>query len=120
LGRCLAVQSEDVVFNYVPGSKILCQNTFEVKPGANIGICGPAGAGKSTLIKILTRYYDIDSGTIRDSNKIMVVNGGEIVEYTPHYELMAAKGFYYTLYRSQFKGKAPGGMEVSNIDFIST
>jgi len=58
--------------------------------------------------------------TIRDSAKIMVLNGGEIVEYASHDELMAAKGFYYALYMSQFKGKAPGGAEAADVDFVST
>ena len=58
--------------------------------------------------------------TIRDSAKIMVVNGGEIVEYVPHDELMAGKGFYYALYMSQFKGKAPSGEQASVVNFIST
>jgi len=255
------IECVDVDFSYVPGRKILRQNTFVAEPGQAIGICGPTGAGKSTLINILTRYYDIDSGTvlidgqdlskltqaslrkqvgvvlqeaflftdtvinnlkyaregatdedaiaaakdanahefimnlpqgydtllterganlsqgqrqmitiaramvaqpkimildeatsnvdtrtekliqeglrklmegktsfsiahrlatIRDSAKIMVLNGGEIVEYASHDELMADKGFYYALYMSQFKGKAPGGAEASDVDFIST
>jgi ABC-type multidrug transport system fused ATPase/permease subunit len=255
------IECIDVDFSYVPGRKILRQNTFNVQPGEAIGICGPTGAGKSTLINILTRYYDIDSGTIlidgqdlskltqdslrmqvgvvlqeaflfsdtvmnnlkyarkgateeeciaaakeanahefimnlpqgydtmlterganlsqgqrqmvtiaramvaqpkimildeatsnvdtrtekliqeglrklmegktsfsiahrlatiRDSAKIMVLNGGEIVEYAPHDELMADKGFYYALYMSQFKGKAPGGAEAADVDFVST
>jgi ATP-binding cassette subfamily B protein len=255
------IECIDVDFSYVPGRKILRQNTFNVRPGEAIGICGPTGAGKSTLINILTRYYDIDSGTvlidgqdlskltqdslrqqvgvvlqeaflftdtvmnnlkyaragatdeecieaakeanahefimnlpqgydtmlterganlsqgqrqmitiaramvaqpkimildeatsnvdtrtekliqeglrklmegktsfsiahrlatIRDSAKIMVLNGGEIVEYASHDELMAAKGFYYALYMSQFKGKAPAGAEAADVDFVST
>jgi ATP-binding cassette subfamily B protein len=255
------IEFKDVDFSYVPGRKILRKNTFVVQPGEKIGICGPTGAGKSTLINILTRYYDIDSGTIlidgqdlstltqkslrrkvgvvlqeaflftdtvmnnlkyaregatddecieaarkanahdfitnlpqgydtllterganlsqgqrqmitiaramvadpkmlildeatsnvdtrtekliqdgmrslmegktsfsiahrlatiRDSAKIMVLNGGEIVEYAPHDELMAKKGFYYALYMSQFKGKAPAGAEAADVDFVST
>ncbi len=58
--------------------------------------------------------------TIRDSAKIMVLNGGEIVEYASHDELMAAKGFYYALYMSQFKGKAPGFAKLADVDFVST
>jgi ATP-binding cassette subfamily B protein len=58
--------------------------------------------------------------TIRDSAKILVLNGGEIVEMGPHDELMAKRGFYYALYMSQFKGKAPGGAEAANVDFVST
>jgi ABC-type multidrug transport system fused ATPase/permease subunit len=255
------IQCEDVDFSYVPGRKILRHNTFDVQPGEAIGICGPTGAGKSTLINILTRYYDIDSGTIlidgqdlskltqeslrkqvgvvlqeaflftdtvmnnlkyaregatdeecieaakeanahefimnlpqgydtmlterganlsqgqrqmitiaramvaqpkimildeatsnvdtrtekliqeglqklmagktsfsiahrlatiRGSAKIMVLNGGEIVEYAPHDELMAMQGFYYALYMSQFKGKAPTGAKAADVDFVST
>jgi ATP-binding cassette subfamily B protein len=245
----------------VPGQKILRNNNFDVAPGESIGICGPTGAGKSTIINILTRYYDVDSGTIlidgqnlrqltreslrkqigavlqeaflftdtvmnnlkyaregatdeecieaakkanahdfimnlphgydtmlterganlsqgqrqmitiaramvadpkimildeatsnvdtrtekliqdglrnlmegktsfsiahrlatiRDSHRIMVVNGGEIEEMASHDELMAAKGFYYALYMSQFKGKAPAGAEAAAVDFVST
>jgi ATP-binding cassette subfamily B protein len=255
------VEFEDVDFSYVPGRKILRHNTFAAEPGQKIGICGPTGAGKSTIINILTRYYDIDSGTIlidgqdlknltqsslrqqigavlqeaflfsdtvmnnlkyarkgatdeecieaakqanahefivhlpqgydtmmterganlsqgqrqmitiaramvaqpkilildeatsnvdtrtekliqeglrrlmegktsfsiahrlstiRDSHKILVVNGGEIVEIGPHDELMAQKGFYYALYMSQFKGKVPTDMSADVVDFIST
>jgi ATP-binding cassette subfamily B protein len=255
------IQCQEVDFSYVKGRKILRHNTFDVQPGEAIGICGPTGAGKSTLINILTRYYDIDSGTIlidgqdlsklsqeslrkqvgvvlqeaflftdtvmnnlkyaregatdeecieaakeanahefimnlphgydtmlterganlsqgqrqmitiaramvaqpkimildeatsnvdtrtekliqeglrklmegktsfsiahrlatiRDSAKIMVLNGGEIVEYDSHDDLMAAKGFYYALYMSQFKGKAPAGTGSADVDFVST
>ena len=255
------VEFKNVDFSYVPGRKILRDNTFEAEPGQKIGICGPTGAGKSTIINILTRYYDIDSGTIlidgqnlknltqrslrqqigavlqeaflfsdtvmnnlkyaragateeecieaakqanahefiqhlpqgydtmmtergsnlsqgqrqmitiaramvaqpkllildeatsnvdtrtekliqeglqrlmegktsfviahrlstiRDSHKILVVNGGEIVEIGPHDELMAKRGFYYSLYMSQFKGKMPTDMTADMVDFVST
>ena len=248
-------------FSYIPGRKILKHNTFEAKPGQKIGICGPTGAGKSTIINILTRYYEIDSGTIlidgqdlraltqdslrtqigtvlqeaflfsdtvmanlmyarkgateedcieaarkanahefierlpqgydtmlterganlsqgqrqmltiaraivadpqilildeatsnvdtrtekliqgglenlmkgktsfviahrlstiRDSHKILVVNGGEIVEQDTHDNLMAKKGFYYALYMSQFKGKLPGDISDDMAEFVST
>ncbi len=58
------VEFKDVDFSYVKGRQILKHNTFEAKPGQMIGICGPTGAGKSTIINILTRYYDLDSGAI--------------------------------------------------------
>lgn len=255
------VQFDDVDFSYVPGRQILKHNTFEAAPGQMIGICGPTGAGKSTIINILTRYYDIDNGTIlidgqdlslltqdslrkqvgtvlqeaflfsdtvmnnlkyaregatdeecieaakqanahdfitqlpqgydtvmterganlsqgqrqmitiaramvanpkmlildeatsnvdtrtehliqeglqrlmagrtsfviahrlstiRNAQKILVVNGGEIVEQGSHDELMALKGYYYTLYMNQFKGKAPAGTEAGTAEFVTT
>ncbi len=254
------IEFRDVDFGYVPGQSILRKNSFEVQAGEHIGICGPTGAGKSTIINILTRYYDIDSGqilidgqdlakltqrslreqvgvvlqeaflfsdtvmnnlkyaregatdeecieaakqanahefiqhlpqgydtmltdrgsnlsqgqrqmvtiaramvanprimildeatsnvdtrtekliqdglrklmegktsfsiahrlaTIRDSHRIMVVNGGVIVEMDPHDKLMAEKGLYYNLFMSQFKGKGPGG-DVDTSGFVST
>ena len=58
------VEFKDVDFSYVPGRKILTEVSFEARPGQMIGLCGPTGAGKSTIINILTRYYDLDSGTI--------------------------------------------------------
>ena len=58
------VEFDDVDFSYVPGKKILRNNTFKANPGEVIGLCGPTGAGKSTIINILTRYYDLDSGKI--------------------------------------------------------
>jgi ABC-type multidrug transport system fused ATPase/permease subunit len=58
------IDFEGVDFSYVEGRKILRDNTFRADPGRKIGICGPTGAGKSTIINILTRYYDIDSGSI--------------------------------------------------------
>ena len=255
------IECINVDFSYVPGRKILRDNTFEVQPGEAIGICGPTGAGKSTLINILTRYYDIDSGTIlidgqdlkkltreslrkqvgvvlqeaflfsdtvmnnlkyarkgatdeecieaakeanahdfimalpqgydtmlterganlsqgqrqmitiaramvaqpkimildeatsnvdtrtekliqeglrklmegktsfsiahrlatiRASSRIMVLNGGVIVEFASHDELMAKQGFYYALYMSQFKGKVAAGLGAQEVDFVST
>ena len=58
--------------------------------------------------------------TIRDADKILVVNGGEIVEAGTHDELMAERGFYHTLYMSQFKGKAPDGSGAGVAEFVST
>ncbi len=56
--------------------------------------------------------------TIRDSDRIMVLNGGEIVEFASHDDLMARRGFYYALYMSQFKRR--DGDETVGVAFVST
>lgn len=58
------VEFRDVDFSYVPGRPILKHNTFTALPGQKIGLCGPTGAGKSTIINLITRYYDVDRGDI--------------------------------------------------------
>lgn len=61
----------DVDFSYIPGHKILRNNSFSANPGQIIGLCGPTGAGKSTIMNILTRYYDLDSGEIKvDTHRV--------------------------------------------------
>jgi ATP-binding cassette subfamily B protein len=55
---------DQVDFSYVPGIQILYDNSFEAQPGQMIGLCGPTGAGKSTIINVLTRFYDIQDGAI--------------------------------------------------------
>lgn len=59
------VTFDDVDFAYVPGRTVLRNNTFHALPGQVFGLCGPTGAGKSTILNILTRYYDIVSGSIQ-------------------------------------------------------
>ncbi|GAB6285840.1 MAG: ABC transporter ATP-binding protein [Methanoregula sp.] len=54
----------NVNFSYVPGRRVMRDANFVATPGMKIGLCGPTGAGKSTIVNILTRYYDIDSGKI--------------------------------------------------------
>ncbi|MBE9139797.1 ABC transporter ATP-binding protein [Nodosilinea sp. LEGE 07088] len=58
------VEFRQVDFSYVQGRQILKHNTFAAQPGEKIGLCGPTGAGKSTIINLITRYYDIDAGEI--------------------------------------------------------
>ncbi len=58
------VEFQQVDFSYVQGRRILKNNSFVALPGQKIGLCGPTGAGKSTMINLITRYYDIDAGDI--------------------------------------------------------
>ncbi len=65
---------DHVDFSYIPERRILTDNTFHARPGQVFGLCGPTGAGKSTIINILTRYYDIENGAIRiDNNDVREV-----------------------------------------------
>ncbi len=59
------VTLEDVSFGYVPERTILHHVDLDVKPGSQIAIVGPTGAGKTTLINLLMRFYDVDEGCIR-------------------------------------------------------
>jgi ATP-binding cassette subfamily B multidrug efflux pump len=59
------VEMDHVDFAYVEGVPILHDVTIEAKPGQKIGLVGPTGAGKSTIINVITRYYDVQAGDIR-------------------------------------------------------
>ena len=58
------VQAEDVSFGYLPGKTILHHLDLEAKPGQTVAIVGPTGAGKTTIINLLMRFYDPDKGCI--------------------------------------------------------
>jgi ATP-binding cassette subfamily B protein len=60
-----AIEFDDVRFGYKPDEKILDGVSFRVMPGETVAIVGSTGAGKTTIIKLLARLYDIESGTIR-------------------------------------------------------
>ena len=64
-----AVEAEHVAFGYVPGKTILHDLSFTAEPGQTIAIVGPTGAGKTTIINLLMRFYDPDSGAIRVDGK---------------------------------------------------
>lgn len=59
------VAFDEVDFSYVEGQQILFDNTFHATPGQTIGLIGPTGAGKSTIINLIGRFYEIDDGEIR-------------------------------------------------------
>ena len=59
------VTLENVAFSYVPEKKLIENLNLRVKPGQRIAIVGPTGCGKTTLINLLMRFYDVNSGSIR-------------------------------------------------------
>ena len=69
------VSLEKVAFSYVPEKKLIEDLNLSVKPGQRIAIVGPTGCGKTTLINLLMRFYDVNSGSIR-------VDGIDIREMT--------------------------------------
>ncbi|MDM0466691.1 ABC transporter ATP-binding protein [Clostridium perfringens] len=65
------VEFEDVHFGYNPDKIIINDFSVDVKPGQKVAIVGPTGAGKTTIVKLLMRFYDINSGSIKiDGNDI--------------------------------------------------
>ena len=69
------VQVEDVDFGYLPGKTVLHDLNLEARPGETIAIVGPTGAGKTTIINLLMRFYDPERGAV-------LVDERDIREYT--------------------------------------
>ena len=59
------VEFDDVSFSYRPDRRLIERFTLEIKPGSSIAIVGKTGAGKTTLVNLLMRFYDVDGGSIR-------------------------------------------------------
>jgi len=58
------VSFRDVHFSYEPGKPVIQGFSAEIQPGQKVAIVGPTGAGKTTMVKLLMRFYDVDSGAI--------------------------------------------------------
>ena len=73
------VKLENVYFSYVPDKKLIEDFNLEVKPGQRVAIVGPTGCGKTTLINLLMRFYDVNSGKISvDGNDICRLTRGSL------------------------------------------
>lgn len=74
-----AVDFDHVHFGYVPGQTIIHDFSTQIKPGQKIAIVGPTGAGKSTIVKLLMRFYDVDTGDIFvDGHKISAFDQNDL------------------------------------------
>jgi len=71
------IDIEHVYFSYVPDRPLIEDFNLKVKPGQRVAIVGPTGCGKTTLINLLMRFYDVNSGTIS-------VDGTSIMNMTRH------------------------------------
>ncbi|SFJ74836.1 ABC transporter ATP-binding protein [Myroides guanonis] len=69
------IRLEDVYFSYIPGTQVLKGINLDIKRGETIALVGSSGAGKSTIINLLSRFYDIDNGRI-------YIDGTNINEFT--------------------------------------
>ncbi|WP_321387847.1 ABC transporter ATP-binding protein [uncultured Enterococcus sp.] len=69
------VDFENVTFRYEPGKNILNDVSFSVAAGQSVALVGPTGAGKSTIINLLSRFYDVNEGSVK-------VDGHDVREVT--------------------------------------
>lgn len=73
------LEFDHVDFSYNPDSPLIEDMNFDVKPGQTIAIVGPTGAGKTTLVNLMMRFYELDKGTIRiDGSNIRNMKHGDL------------------------------------------
>ena len=72
-----AVTFEDVVFEYEPDTPVLEHVSFTVAPGESVALVGPTGAGKTTVVNLISRFYDLKSGRV-------LIDGHDISKVTLH------------------------------------
>lgn len=70
-----AVEFRDVHFGYNPDKIIINDFSAKIRPGQTVAIVGPTGAGKTTIVKLLMRFYELNSGSIR-------IDGHDILDFT--------------------------------------
>ena len=63
------ISIKDLRFSYIPGEEVLHSIDLEIQPGEKIAIVGATGAGKSTLINLISRFYEFETGKIRLDNR---------------------------------------------------
>ena len=71
------IEFSHVAFSYDPGAPVLTDVSFKVKAGQMVGVVGPTGCGKSTVVNLIPRFYDSTAGTVK-------IDGADIREYKKH------------------------------------
>lgn len=105
------VEAKHVFFGYVPGRTILHDLNLKANPGQTIAIVGPTGAGKTTIINLLMRFYDVDEGAIYvDGNEIRTVTRDSL-RRTYAMVLQDTWVFRGTIYDNIAYGKEGASME---------
>jgi ATP-binding cassette subfamily B protein len=107
------ISFEDVSFSYL-GKKDNAKNiSFKLKRGERLGIIGATGSGKSTILRLLMRFYDVDSGTVR-------INGKDVRSYTPE-ELTRMFGVVFQndfIYADTIEENIRFGRDISHADIV--
>ena len=102
---------KNVTFEYEKSESVIKNISFKVKPGTNIALVGPTGAGKTTIVNLLTGFYQIEEGeifidkiNIKDYKKdsLRRIFGMVLQDTYLFYGTIKEKGHYYNLYKSQF------------------
>ena len=109
----LHISFENVCFSYLGKVNNLSNISFSVKKGETLGIIGATGSGKSTILRLLMRLYDADSGIVR-------INGKDVRSYTPD-ELTAMLGVVFQndfIYADTIEENIRFGREISTEDII--
>lgn len=109
----LHISFENVSFSYLGKKENIKNVTFSLKKGETLGIIGATGSGKSTLIRLLMRFYDVNTGVIR-------INGKDIRSYTQD-QLTSMFGVVFQndfLYSNTIEENIKFGREISDDDMI--
>lgn len=111
--KSLHISFENVSFSYLGKKNNLTDISFSLKRGQTLGIIGATGSGKSTILRLLMRFYDADSGVIR-------INGKDVRAYTPE-ELTAMFGVVFQndfLYADSIEENIRFGRAISSENII--
>ena len=109
----LHISFENVSFSYLGKKKDLREVSFALKKGETLGIIGATGSGKSTVLRLLMRFYDTESGKVR-------INGRDVRSYTPE-ELTAMFGVVFQndfLYADTIEENIRFGRDIPSEDIV--